>query len=99
MTPSNRGDIALDKAWAEAARRCRLTPADVRMAKELGFKPRSLLKNQPFWVPGLAARDARRRTTPGSDCPMHRNKSLRRYGVGHCDLYRVGLASFERRPC
>src|SRR3982075_590939 len=25
----------------------RLSPADVRMAKELGFKPRSLLKNQP----------------------------------------------------
>jgi hypothetical protein len=39
--------VALDKAWAEAARRCRLSPADVRMAKELGFKPRSLLKNQP----------------------------------------------------
>jgi len=39
--------VALDKAWAEAARRCGLSPADVRMAKELGFKPRSLLKNQP----------------------------------------------------
>ena len=24
-----------------------LSPADVRMAKELGFQPRSLLKNQP----------------------------------------------------
>src|SRR5437667_3828351 len=39
--------VALDKAWAEAARRCRLSPADVRMAKELGFKPRSLLKTLP----------------------------------------------------
>src|SRR5258708_39511707 len=39
--------VAMDKAWAEAARRCRLSAADVRMAKELGFKPRSLLKNQP----------------------------------------------------
>jgi len=39
--------VAMDKAWAEAARRCRLSPADVRMAKELGFKPRSLLKNLP----------------------------------------------------
>jgi len=39
--------VALDKAWAEAARRCRLSPADMRMAKELGFKPRSLLENQP----------------------------------------------------
>ncbi len=39
--------VALDKAWAEAARRCRLSPADVRMAKELGFEQRSLLKNQP----------------------------------------------------
>jgi hypothetical protein len=34
--------LTLDKAWAEAARLCRLSPADVRMAKELGFKPRSL---------------------------------------------------------
>ena len=38
---------ALDKAWAEAARRCRLSAADVRMAKQLGFKPRSLLKTVP----------------------------------------------------
>jgi hypothetical protein len=38
---------AMDKAWAEAARRCRLSPADVRMAKELGFEPRSLLKSVP----------------------------------------------------
>ena len=62
---------ALDKAWAEAARRCRLSPADVRMAKELGFKPRSLLKNQPSpqqpwkapvaeWVRDLYAKRQRR---------------------------------------
>ena len=63
--------VALDKAWAEAARRCRLSPADVRMAKELGFKPRSLLKNQPSpqqpwkapvaeWVRDLYAKRQRR---------------------------------------
>jgi hypothetical protein len=39
--------VAMDKAWAEAARSSRLSAADVRMAKELGFKPRSLLKNVP----------------------------------------------------
>jgi hypothetical protein len=38
---------AMDQAWAEAARRCRLLPDEVRMAKELGFMPRSLLKNVP----------------------------------------------------
>ena len=38
---------ATERDWAEAARRCRLTPADVRMAKELGFKPRSLLRSIP----------------------------------------------------
>lgn len=37
----------MNQAWAEAARRCRLSPSEVRMAKELGFKPRSLLKNIP----------------------------------------------------
>src|SRR5437899_394936 len=63
--------VALDKAWAEAARRCRLSPADVRMAKELGFKPRSLLQNQPSpqqpwkapvaeWVRDLYAKRQRR---------------------------------------
>ena len=41
------GKAAMDQAGAEAARRCRLSPTEVRMAKELGFKPRSLLKNIP----------------------------------------------------
>ena len=70
-TTSMAEKVALDKAWAEAARRCRLSPADVRMAKELGFKPRSLLKNQPSpqhpwkapvaeWVRDLYAKRQRR---------------------------------------
>jgi hypothetical protein len=33
--------------WLEAKRRCRLTDEEVRMAKELGFKPHSLIKNIP----------------------------------------------------
>jgi hypothetical protein len=41
MKPSN------DDAWAEAKRRCRLSVEDVRMAKELGFQPRGLIKNIP----------------------------------------------------
>ena len=41
------GKKATEQAWAEAARRCRLSADDVRMAKELGFKPQSLLKNIP----------------------------------------------------
>jgi len=63
--------VALDKAWAEAVRRCWLSPADVRMAKELGFKPLRLLKNQPSpqqpwkapvaeWVRDLYAKRQRR---------------------------------------
>ena len=36
-----------DSEWAEAKRRCRLSAEDVRKAKELGFKPRSLIKNIP----------------------------------------------------
>ena len=34
-------------AWAEAARRCRLSTDDVLMAKELGIGPASLIKNIP----------------------------------------------------
>ena len=41
------GKAAMDQGWAEAARRCRLSPSEVRMAEELGFKPRSLLTNIP----------------------------------------------------
>jgi hypothetical protein len=33
--------------WAEAQRRCRLSDEAVRMAKELGIGPRSLIKNIP----------------------------------------------------
>jgi hypothetical protein len=33
--------------WEEAQRRCRLSDAEVRMAKELGFRPKSLFKNIP----------------------------------------------------
>ncbi|HEY6344780.1 MAG TPA: hypothetical protein VIY49_25060 [Bryobacteraceae bacterium] len=33
--------------WNEAKRRCRLTDEEVRMAKDLGFQPKSLIKNIP----------------------------------------------------
>jgi len=62
--------VALDKAWAEAAQRCRLSPADVRMANELGFKLRSLLKNQPS--PQRAAAPATRTRAGGNDGPDKR---------------------------
>jgi hypothetical protein len=53
-----------DSEWAEAKRRCRLSADDVKMAKALGFQPRSLIKNIPYpregwkapvrdWVRGL----------------------------------------------
>lgn len=34
--------------WAEAQRRCRLSDEALRMARELGLSPRSLIKNIPF---------------------------------------------------
>jgi len=36
-----------DSAWAEAQRRCRLSGEEVRMARELGFRSKSLIKNIP----------------------------------------------------
>jgi hypothetical protein len=33
--------------WGEAKRLCRLSEDEIRMAKELGFAPRSLIKNRP----------------------------------------------------
>lgn len=35
------------QAWKEAKKRCRLNNMDVRMAKELGMTPKSLIKNIP----------------------------------------------------
>ena len=34
-------------AWADAKRLCNLSAEEVQMAKELGFQPRSLIKNRP----------------------------------------------------
>ncbi len=41
------GKTATEREWAEALQRCRLSPDEVRMARELGFKPRSLIANIP----------------------------------------------------
>ena len=41
------GKASTEQAWAEAARRCRLSPADARIPRELGFKPQGLLKSIP----------------------------------------------------
>ena len=40
--PRKQGD-----EWLDAKRRCGLSDDEVRMAKELGFKPHSLIKNIP----------------------------------------------------
>ena len=34
--------------WIEAKRKCRLNMEDIRMAKEMGLNPRSLIKNIPL---------------------------------------------------
>ena len=55
-----------ENEWAEAKHRCQLNDDDVRMAKELGFTPRALIKNIPSpsqrwkapvrdWIHGLYA--------------------------------------------
>jgi len=36
-----------DRLWAEAKHKCRLNSEDIRMAKEMGLNPRSLIKNIP----------------------------------------------------
>ena len=33
--------------WAEAKKKCRLSAEDIRMAKEMGLNPKSLIKNIP----------------------------------------------------
>ena len=36
--------------WAEAKKRCRLNEEDIKIAKEMGLNPRSLIKNIPNHV-------------------------------------------------
>ena len=36
-----------DPLWAKAKQVCRLNLEDIAMAKALGMKPKSLMKNQP----------------------------------------------------
>ncbi len=47
MAKTKQQDSKQDRQWAEAKRRCRLSQEDIRMARELGLKPRSLIKNIP----------------------------------------------------
>ncbi|MDO9534318.1 MAG: hypothetical protein Q7J85_03075 [Bacillota bacterium] len=36
-----------DQLWAEAKKKCRLNEETIRMAKEMGLNPKSLIKNIP----------------------------------------------------
>ena len=43
----NKQKSKKDIDWARAKKMCRLSVEDIRMAKEMGFKPKSLVKNIP----------------------------------------------------
>jgi len=90
--PGNR----LDPEWEEAKRLCRLSEADVRKAKEVGLKPRSILKNRPsksqpwkapvpIWIGQLhdrmLARSARKRERKESRSPLGEPESA----IGRAD--------------
>ena len=64
---SEKKKIKHDPAWAKAKKLCLLNAEDIRMAKELGFKPRHLMKNIPskdqqwkapvkYWIRDLYAK-------------------------------------------
>jgi hypothetical protein len=96
--------LGLDKEWTEAAPRCRLSAADVHMTKDLGFKPRSLLKNVPppqhlesRWLSGsdLYAKRERR-----SEQPRRRRETVNTASPGHgcrSDAARRLLTTHQQR--
>ena len=47
MAKSKQSGSKQDRQWVEAKQRCRLNQEDIRMARELGLNPRSLIKNIP----------------------------------------------------
>jgi hypothetical protein len=68
--------------WTEANRRCRLSEEDVRMAKELGIGPRSLIKNIPSpnqqwkttvkdWIRGLYEKKMKNRPAKKASVQEH----------------------------
>ncbi len=36
-----------EELWSEAKKKCRLNTEDIKMAKEMGLNPKSLIKNIP----------------------------------------------------
>lgn len=47
MTAMKLKTLDHQQLWTEAQRRCRLSDEAMRMAKDLGLSPRSLIKNIP----------------------------------------------------
>jgi hypothetical protein len=85
-----------DGAWAEAQRRCRLSDEEVRMARELGFRPKSLIKNIPSpsqkwkapvgdWVRSLYEEKigARRQAAGAPSTPAVRNQVIELRNPAH----------------
>jgi hypothetical protein len=69
-----------DPQWAKAKQICRLNMEDIRMAKELGMSPKSLMKNNPnpserwklpvkHWIRELHLKRFGRKTTPNPQPP------------------------------
>jgi hypothetical protein len=90
----NRGD-----EWLEAQRRCRLSTEEVRMAKELGFEPHSLIKNipaksQPWKAPGRNVRVGRRDRALGIGARIG-NGTDEPVCLGHEALSRTEPAVFQ----
>jgi hypothetical protein len=82
-----------DDAWNQAQRLCGLNDEEVGMAKELGFQPRSLIKNIPRtsqqwkapvseWVRSLYERKIRSRR-PDSPSPTKRSAVIEFRNPGH----------------
>jgi hypothetical protein len=75
-----------DPQWAKAKNVCRLNMDDIRMAKELGFSPQSLIKNLPSprqawklsvkdWIRELHEKRFGRKTSGPSDHAVERSQS------------------------
>jgi len=74
MTNKNKRE----RDWAEVKERCRLTAEHIRMAKDLGMSPRSLIKNIPSrterwkapvrdWIEHLYEKHQAKRANGGSN--------------------------------
>ena len=89
-----------DPRWAKAKTVCRLNMEDIRLAKELGLSPKTLMKNNSsptqrwklpvkFWIRELYEKRFGRKTDPASASPSRQPRT--HAGVAETEAFNTNI--------